>query len=31
MRYVAMLFFVPVWGLVCRVIYELFMYGWNAL
>jgi hypothetical protein len=31
MKYMVALFFVPVWGLVCRVIYELFMWGWAIL
>lgn len=30
-QFIAVLFFLPAWGAVCRILYELFMFGWNVL
>ena len=31
MKYIGALMLIPVWGVICRGIYELFMFGWNLL
>lgn len=31
MKYIAVFCFVPVWGVICRAVYELFMFGWRLI